>query len=632
MFYYEVGLIGANIAPLTYHSSEELAVYDLVKVSVKNSTKEAIVLKSVEKPPFETREVTQKLRWGLNEFQAQLLEFISRYYTCQIGVCAGLFSTFNNAADIKNKEIANELPKNFTPIKLSPKQLQAKEFAQNNRFCLLFGDTGSGKSEIYFSLIEEVLQQGKQAVFLMPEISLTPQMTARLKAHFGDVVGVWHSKITAKAKQKLLAQIASGEVRLVAGARSAIFLPLDKLGLIIVDEEHDESYKSNSAPFYNARDLAVFLANQFEGVKTLLGSATPSVTSLAKFPTFRLKGSFFRAKREFVFDNSPTSVSNLILTQLANTLDADKQAVVFLPTRANFRSLVCKGCGELVKCKYCSVAMSFYRGHKRALKCHYCGFESLPPKECAVCKSELFSAEKIGTSEVVLQLQKHFPHAKIAKFDRDEITTQKKLEATLEAFKNKEIDILVGTQMLSKGHDYHNVNLAVILGLDDLLGFADYRAREKTLALAIQVAGRAGRNGEAVVVLQSANEEFFKKFIEDYDSFAADENASRAKLYPPHSRLMRISISNKDAAKCEQIEREILAHLHALSGRGSEFSTKVGGEFEIVGFGLAAIEFLAGLHRRYILLRANSHQPLLKAAKIAQKFGAKADIDPINFS
>ena len=505
---------------------------------------------------------------------------------------------------------------------LNQDQQEALKFTKSHKTSLIFGDTGSGKSEIYFSLIREYLLEGKQVLLLMPEISLTPQMTKRLKSYFGEKFGVWHSKITPKKRGEILQKFQSREINLIAGARSALFLPFSELELIIVDEEHDDSYKSAQNPHYNARDLAIFLASKFD-VKVVLGSATPSVTSFAKQPHFRLKGTFFKSEKKFIYDESETGLSGVVLGELATSFAGGKQAVVFLPTRANFRYLSCRECGSTIKCPFCSVGMSFYK-KRNLLKCQYCGFTAPATCSCEKCGSQMIEAKKIGTDELTEALRSAFPAARIEKFDRDEITTQNKLERTLKAFNAGEIDALVGTQMLSKGHDYHNVDLAVIMGVDDLLSFPDFRARERTLALAMQVAGRAGRAGLGRVVVQSRQREFFENFIADYDAFLDEEIAARESMYPPFARLLRVVVSEKSEQAAKQRLEICVAELENL--RMAESS------LEIVGHGKCAIEILGGKYRFEILLRSASHSPLIKAARICAAHGFDVDMDPINFS
>ena len=487
-----------------------------------------------------------------------------------------------NSISIQNSDAAaqSSIPPSLSPLQigkipnLTPAQEQARKFAEANETSLIFGDTGSGKSEIYIALIAQALAAGKQALFLMPEISLTPQMTKRLQSYFGERLGVWHSKISPKKKREILAKFNAGEIRLIAGARSALFLPFSDLGLIVVDEEHDDSYKSAAAPRLNARDAAIFVGKKL-GIRVVLGSATPALSTYAKQPYFRLRGTYFSSAKRFIFDESETGLSSKILTEIGRSLEAGKQAVVFLPTRANYKYMVCENCGQIVCCPFCAVGMS-YHADAAALKCHYCGFSTFYRASCENCGGEVMQARKIGTGELAAQLAARFPSARIAKFDRDEITTQRKLEALLNNFNAHKIDILVGTQMLSKGHDYHGVDLAVIMGIDEHLSYPDFRAREKTLALAMQVAGRAGRSGQGRVVIQTRQSGFFRDYIENYDDFLRDEAEFREGLYPPYMRLLRVLISHKNEKAASEIMNVALDLLRRKQAGSSAFASHDG--------------------------------------------------------
>ncbi|ASM38901.1 MAG: primosomal protein N' [Campylobacter sputorum] len=613
MFYYEVAILGSALNPLTYESKNEFLDGDIVNINLRNKSSLGVVIQEVKKPSFKTLPISSKSNLKFTQLQINLAKFISYYYSSFLGVSYDLFEPYS---EFKNTNLYIQKTPNLNEI-----QKKAFEFIDKHDVSLLFGDTGSGKSEVYISHIAKAINSGKTALFLMPEISLTPQMQKRLKQYFGDSVGVWHSKINKNKKAQILSKLQNGEIKLIAGARSALFLPFNNLGLVIVDEEHDDSYKSSSNPHYNARDLAIYISKF--GVKVILGSATPCITTIQKQPYFRMKGTFFKSKKEYIFDDNETSISEVIIENIAKCLERKKQIVVFLPTRANFKFITCKSCFSTIKCPYCSVSMSYHK-RENMLKCHYCGYATKVPKICDKCGGDMLEAKKIGTSEVLIKLSEIFPEAKIAKFDRDEITTQKKLENILKDFNDKKIDILVGTQMLSKGHDYHNVELAVILGLDEYLEYSDFRAREKTLALAMQVAGRAGRLEYGKVIFQTKKIDFFKKFISDYDSFINEEITFRDPLYPPFSKLMRINILSKKDEEANFICLECVKILE-------KFLIKMD-DFEIIGYGKSPIELIASKFRYNILLRAKSHKPLIKISSLLQNKNIDIDIDPINFS
>jgi primosomal protein N' (replication factor Y) len=502
--------------------------------------------------------------------------------------------------------------------KLSDIQQNALNFLKSHQVSLLFGDTGSGKTEIYISYFQEILSKGKSAIFLMPEISLTPQMEKRLKSYFKENVIMWHSKLTKKQKQKALLKLKTQKASIIAGARSALFLPVDNLGLIVVDEEHDQSYKSNANPRYNARDLAVYIAKLYN-INVVLGSATPSLNSYVKYPFYRLKGGHFKANRKFVYEKSLNLFTPLFFSHIENVLKNNRQCIIFLPTRANYKYLICQECGKSFKCVYCDVGMSLHL-ELNALKCHYCGFMQPIPKVCPSCGSDNLQSNRMGTAQALSELSSKYPNAVIKQFDKDTITTQRKLKEILKQFNDKKIDILIGTQMLSKGHDYHDVTLAVVFGIDYMLGMGDFRAREKALSLLIQIAGRSGRKEDSTVFVQTFNQEFFENFIDDYEKFLKDEIYYREGLYPPFKKLARILFSDKNYNKAKlqmQKMKENLLNFKDI--------------IEIVGSGESTINKVSNKFRFEILLRSDKSTNLIKAIKASMVESAQVDMDPLEF-
>ncbi len=613
MKYYTVSIIGSVLEPLTYHFQDEIPLYTQVLVTLNKKEKLGVVLEEVEKPEFNTLEITEPTQYYYSKKQYELANFIAGYYLCAVGEVFALLHPFD-----KENQNSSEIFTHHSAIELSSKQQKAFEFLQQHPTSLLFGDTGSGKTEIYMKYFEKVLEQNKRAIFLMPEISLTPQMAKRLEQHFGEHFIMWHSKLTPKQKTEALLKVRNGSAKIIAGARSALFLPIDDLGLIVVDEEHDDSYKSSSRPRYNARDIAIYMGKLYD-IPVVLGSATPSLSSYEKFPHVRLKGGHFLTNKEFVYETREESLTPLIFHHLKNTLVEKKQSIVFLPTRANFKYLVCKDCGSTYKCPYCSVGMSIHQ-NTNAIKCHYCNFMQAIPKVCAECGSDHLSSSRIGTAEALKEIEEEIGDAKVQQFDRDTITTANKLKKALKAFNDKEIDILVGTQMLSKGHDYHDVTLAVILGMDNMLSIPDYRAREKALSSLIQVAGRSGRANDAKVLIQTFNEDFFKTYIENYELFLEEEKFYREGLYPPYKKLCRVLFADKNGLKAQDKMREM------------ELSLKKYDNIEIVGAKKCAIEKVANKYRFEILLRADRAVDLIKAVKACKNQMAEVDMDPIDFA
>lgn len=612
-YFYTVALLSSAHLPFTYTFDKPLKTGQLVDVPLRSKIKPAVILDAVSKPSFTCKDICEVKKSFYAPWQIECAKFIASFYGSAIGEALALMVPYQN-----KKTPVISFSSNAS-IALSPAQTKARDFLNSQKNALLFGDTGSGKTEIYLSMMQEFLKKDQSVIFLMPEIGLTPQMQTRLERYFGPRVALWHSKLTKKKKETVLKDIYDGVVRIVAGPRSALFLPMDNLGLIVVDEEHDESYKSNSRPRYNARDLALWLG-QKRGVKVVLGSATPSLQAYTKLPTVRLRGTYFASSRKVYYEPGLHEMSDGIVNQIKKTLKKGRQAIVFVPTRAHFKALVCRDCGSRVECPYCAVSMSVHR-NQNALICHYCNFAQPIPNECPTCKGKTIEANRIGTAEVVKNLCEALPEARIGQFDRDAIKTERQLKKLLKAFNNKELDILVGTQMLSKGHDYHDIGLSVIIGLDAQLSMPDFRAREKALALALQIAGRSGRKGEGEVLIQTYNSDFFKTYMDDYESFLKDEIIARKGLYPPFTRLSRLLISSKDESTCKKVLKDTLKIL-------KQFEPNV----EVVGSGIAGIGKIAGKFRYHILLRSTSAKALVLANSACRNSFVEIDMDPLSFS
>lgn len=613
MNFYEVSFLKSPLNFLTYQSIEYIEIGTKVLVPLGNRKKqtEAIIVRKVDQPKFKCLDILEITNFFYDKKMFEISRFISQYYVCSLGEALGVFTPFD-----KNIEKI-EIDKKFdSKIALSNEQIKAFNFCQEKKQALLFANTGSGKTEIYIKAIEKVLNEGSNAILLMPEISLSPQMQKRLEKVFDKSVAIWHSKITKKKKEKILEGVYKGEVKLVAGARSALFLPFKDLKLIVVDEEHDESYKSDSKPRYNAKDLAFYIAKKFD-INLILGSATASISSFHKLPFYRLKETFFETRKTLRFDDSSNELSPQIVNKIAQVLNNNNQVIIFLPTRANFKYQVCTSCGKSVECPYCSVSMSLHK-NDLALKCHYCGWSTKIPELCPVdgCNGIIHNL-RVGTAEIETRLKELFPEKIIKRFDRDEIKTDTKLKAVLNEFNSNKIDILVGTQMLSKGHDYHNVKLAVVLGIDSVLNMNSYKARERALSLLIQIAGRSGRKGEGEVIVQTKNEDFFSFYLNecDYEEFLNSELEFREGLYPPFLKMAKVLFAHQNGLK---VKDELDKYVKIL---------KTHKDIEVVGFGQSPIFKVANKFRYEIILRSSNVKALLIALHSIDSSMASIDMD-----
>ena len=581
---------------------------------LQSKVKRAIILDEVEEPKeFKAIEIINILDNFYSKTQLDIAEFISKYYFSSLGEALAIFMPF--VKDCSNTpptlNLKDELPK------LSEEQNRVyKQILQKDR-SLLFGVTGSGKTEIFISLMADTIKNGKRCIFLMPEISLTPQMKSRLVRYFGKRVVIWHSKLTKKQKNKILESIYKGEIDIIAGARSALFTPLQNVGLIIVDEEHDDSYKAMMKPRYHARDMAIYIASKIKA-KALLASATPSLCSYYKYDVIKLSKPFISTKKRYFFIEG-TTLNNIVLKKIEENFKMGQQSLLFIPTRGNFKYLYCQKCGKTHLCPYCSVGMALH-SYARHLKCHYCNYTEAIQESCSHCGDTPLTTYRIGTVEAKEIIENSIPNIVVEQFDRDSITTPTKLKNALKRFEEKKSHILLGTQMLSKGHDYADITLSVILGIDYILGVSDYRAREKAMSLLVQIAGRSGRAKSADVIIQSSNGEFFRQYLRDYEEFLKDEMEFMKDFYPPFVSLARVLIAQKDDLKGAKITLDTVKRLQNFK------------EIEIVGHGKAPIERIANRFRYQILLRCKKRVPLLKALHSIKSPLLEIDIDPVEFS
>ncbi|CAA6805536.1 MAG: Helicase PriA essential for oriC/DnaA-independent DNA replication [uncultured Sulfurovum sp.] len=581
-----------------------------------------MILEEVQKPEeFETLEISNVLDTYYSSPQIEIAKFIASYYFSSLGEALALFVPCRfDLIEHKNKIEADEnvrLNRTYELPTLSNDQQKAYEELLTKDKALLFGVTGSGKTEVFISLMAKTISEKERCIFLMPEISLTPQMEKRLKKYFGERLVMWHSKLTKKKKEEILEKIYNNEVDIVAGARSALFTPLEDVGLIIVDEEHDDSYKSMMKPRYHARDMAVYMGAKL-GAKVVMASATPSLASYHKYDVIRLKKPFIETKKNYYFVEG-TTLTNQMIKKIKANFEEEQQSLLFVPTRGNFKYLYCQKCGETHLCPYCSVGMALHR-NVRHLKCHYCNYTEAIREVCSACGHVPLTSERMGTSEAKEMVEQGIPELVVEQFDRDSITTAGKLKKALKRFENKESHLLLGTQMLSKGHDYANITLSVILGMDYILGLGDYRARERAMSLLIQVAGRSGRAKSAEVIVQSQNADFFSMYLNDYEAFLKDEMLFVEDMYPPFVSLARILISHVKEEKAGKITLDTVTKLKMFK------------DIEIVGQGKAPIERIANKFRFNILLRASKRSTMLKALHQVKNPLIEIDMDPVEFS
>ncbi len=429
---------------------------------------------------------------------------------------------------------------------------------------LLHGVTGSGKTEIYIRAMKHTLDDGRSAMMLVPEIALTPVFSRRLRAVFGNEVAILHSNLSTGERFDEWRRIRRGDARIVIGTRSAVFAPLQNLGLLIVDEEHDGSYRQHESPFYNGRDVAVVRAN-FAKAVVVLGSATPALETFhnaqtGKYEYLRLPnriGNRPLARAEIVdmrivfkAVGKDISFSQNLVDAIEETHAKGEQSIILLNRRGFSQFVLCRSCGETIRCRNCDITLTFHKREARLI-CHYCNHREKVPHNCPDCKSHFLYFMGEGTEQIEDMLKRKFSHLRIARVDRDTTSKRREMENVLERFSDGEIDMLVGTQMLAKGHDFHNVTLVGVISVDAGLALPDFRSAERTFQLLTQVAGRAGRGSlQGKVLIQTYYPEHYAlkhAQTQDYDAFYNEEIEFRRKLaYPPFAALASILIKHSN--------------------------------------------------------------------------------------
>ena len=456
----------------------------------------------------------------------------------------------------------------YIDFELSPSQQEAldrvNEALESKQVCLLHGITSSGKTLIYIKLIAAFLKTGKQVLFLLPEIALTAQIIRRLQKHFGGLIGIYHSKFSQNERVEIWNNVKKGELKVVLGARSALFLPFTNLGLIVVDEEHDSSYKQQDpAPRYQARDSAIYYASVF-GAKVVLGTATPSMESYynasnGKYGYVELTERFgglalpaielIDTRPMMGKDMSRVMISEPLKKAVEETVSKGRQVILFQNRRGYSPYQICQVCGWIPHCRYCDVSLNFHKNTNK-LHCHYCGTVYPPIHSCLACGSDRFVQRNFGTEKIEEQLEEIFPEMRIARMDIDSVRGKQAHDNLIQQFEQQKIDILVGTQMVVKGLDFEHVQLVGILDADSLLNFADFRVNERAFQMIEQVSGRAGRKGDSgKVLIQVANGQhpvLDMVMRHDYPRFFAQELESRRKFfYPPFSRIILLTFRHK---------------------------------------------------------------------------------------
>lgn len=488
----------------------------------------------------------------------------------------------------KNRQFEPSQPLPLTPLQQAAYERIKQEMTmQTGQTMLLYGVTGSGKTEVYLQSIAECMKQGKQAIVLVPEIALTPQMVERFKSRFGEAVAVMHSRLSEGERYDEWRKIRNGHANVVVGARSAIFAPFQQIGLIIIDEEHESSYKQEETPKYHARDVAVKRAKQ-NGAVVVLGSATPSLETFVaanRKPSEHIPAPILPLPervsgqempvvnivdmREELQNGNRSMFSRALYDSLKERLERKEQTVLLLNRRGYSTFVMCRSCGYTATCPHCDISLTYHQ-RVHSLRCHYCGHTESSPAECPQCQSEHIRFFGTGTQKVEEELAKLFPGISVIRMDVDTTTEKNSHEKLLKAFGNREADVLLGTQMVAKGLDFPYVTLVGVIAADTTLNLPDFRAAERTFQLLTQVAGRAGRHhlpGEVIIqtynpehyAIQAAQQHHYEQFVEQELSLRS------AMMYPPYCRLILITMTHEQLPMLSDVSQKFVAELKEIA-------------------------------------------------------------------
>ena len=538
-----------------------------------------------------------------------------------------IFEVYTIQTDRVNFDEATEVVKELSDIQ-DDAYVKIKRSFKDKEVILLHGITSSGKTEIYVKLIDEALNQGKQVLYLVPEIALTTQLIQRLQRYFGNRISVFHSKYSLNERVEVWKNTLnnSKKAQLILGARSSVFLPFNELGLVIVDEEHETSYKQfDPAPRYHARDTAIVLANLHKA-KVILGSATPSVESYfnaqqEKFGLVELNKRFGNLllpeielvdiKEGYRKKRMTGHFSERLMTLIQEALEEKEQVILFQNRRGYSPIVECKTCGVAPQCPNCDVSLTYHK-FKNELRCHYCGYNKAMPETCGACGSPNLDTKGFGTEQIELELQELLPEAKVGRMDLDTTRGKYGYQKILNAFQEHEIDILVGTQMLSKGLDFANVSLVGVLNADNILNFPDFRAHERSFQMLTQVSGRAGRaKKRGKVAIQTFNP--FHQILQqvttnDYNMMYKEQLDERYQyMYPPIIRLIKITLKHKDYTKVDMASQWLGKSLINTFGEN------------VLGPSSPAISRIRNQHIKTILIKLPKERSLKQSKSVVQK-------------
>lgn len=588
-----------NIETLTYSVPEEfyesVSIGGVVQIPFRKGFMFGLVIKILEeKPEFKTRAIWHVSEIKINKERIEIIKWISKYYFCSLCTAAKLFlperiwnrrkklpeteeHPEQNATEKKHNELKlHERKCNFTD---SQKKVFDDIRKSKKLLHLLHGVTGSGKTEIYLHLIHEQLEKGKQSLILLPEISLTPQIQNYFENAFEkEIVSVMHSGQTLKERTESWLKVYAGKTKILIGARSALFAPFKDLGIIVIDESHDQSFKQDSSPRYNAKRVAAEIA-KLQNIKVIYGSATPNAETYysaekkdSQIELHHIDEKIAKDSRRFVYmvdmkdewkKKNFSIFSELLVDKIGEKLDKKEQIILFVNRRGSASAMICRDCGNKETCVNCSILLTYHKSrYANTLQCHHCGAVKVSPNFCPKCRGGNFKLTGLGTEKVEAEIAQQFPNAKTIRADSDTTQSAGGIKQIYETFKSHKADILIGTQMIAKGWDIPNVTLVGIVLADIGLNIPDFRSGERIFQLLTQVAGRTARaDKHGDVIIQTYNPEnptILAAAKDDFHEFYENEIADRKKFsFPPFSKIIKLTVSDKNQKTCIKKAEEL---------------------------------------------------------------------------
>jgi len=629
----------------TYLSFKKLNIGTRVKINIANSIAEGFIVKenNEENLALKIKEIqSYEEQVFFNNKNLEFYKWVSDYYHYPLGeMLYSICPKYSTKKELKFPNVIKTTSKENKNIILNQEQTNAFNSINISQYNLIHGVTGSGKTEVYIEYAKKIIDQNKSVLIIVPEIALTPQLIERISYHFDGQLAVLHSGIPKKQKYINWINILNSKANLIIGARSAIFAPFKNLGLIVVDEEHEASYKQDDRLKYNAKNLALVLGKMYNA-KVVLCSATPSCESY--YNAMIKKYNYININTRVNNVNMPkatlidlktnpmvsSNISELLFNKLEENYKKSKQSILYINRRGYSNSIICKDCGYNFKCTNCDINLTEHK-NKNKLLCHYCSFQRALPDYCLNCKSDNLISFGSGTERIVDEITSLVPNARIIRMDSDEICSKNKLKECLNKINNKQVDIIIGTQILGKGHDFKDVNLVGIINADTLLMLPDFRSSEKTFQNIVQVSGRAGRVSQGEVLIQTYMPEHYAiraALDNDYKVFYAKELTIREEVaYPPFTNIAYIDVSSKILIKAK-------SYIENLKDILDEIILKQKFNVKILGPSSSLVFLVNKEYRFNLLLKAKSKailnktiSILLKVVKKNQYIKLKVDLD-----